>query len=36
MFKLGHLVKFLFSKKATKFDGEDFVNFSGLLGKYEL
>ena len=45
-------VKFMFSKKATKFDkiftsnltlcskcqidGEDFVNFCGLLGKYEL
>ena len=45
-------VKFMFSKKATKFekiftldlmlcskcqiDGEDFVNYCGLLGKYEL
>ena len=35
----------MFSKKATKFDkifttdqidGEDFINFCGLLGKYEL
>ena len=47
-----HIVKFIFSKKATKtdeiftvdltfttycqIDGEDFVNFSGLLRKYEL
>ena len=46
------LVKFIFSKKATKIDeiytvdltlcskcqidGEDFVSFRGLLGKYEL
>ena len=46
------ILKFMFSKKATKFgkiltvnltfcsfcqiDGEDFVNFCGLLGKYEL
>ena len=47
-----YLVKFMFSKKATKIDeiftvdltlcskrqidGEDFVNFHGLLRKYEL
>ena len=46
------MIKFMFSKKATKFDqiftvdltlcskcqidGEDFINFYGLLGKYEL
>jgi len=46
------LIKFMFSKKATKideiftvdltlsskcqFDGEDFVNFCGLLRKHEL
>ena len=47
-----HMIKFMFSKKATKIDeiftvdlipcskrqidGEDFVNFCGLLRKYEL
>ena len=33
------LVKFMFSRKATKIDkidSEDFVNFHGLLRKYEL
>ena len=52
MIYLTKLLKFMFSKKATKIDeiftvdltlcskrqidGEDFVNFRGLLGKYEL
>ena len=28
--------QFMCSRKATKIDGEDFVNFRGLLRKYEL
>ena len=30
------LLKFMFSKKTTRIDGEDFVNFCGLLRKHEL